>query len=62
MIAAGERFLDVPTPTWHQCWRQCGSISIDAEPDQAVWADGEHIGRTPLTAIVTPDSLTVVVP
>jgi diacylglycerol kinase family enzyme len=38
------------------------AITIEADPDRAVWADGEHVGRTPVTATVMPGALAVVVP
>jgi hypothetical protein len=38
----------------------CPNITVDADPDQAVWADGE-IGRTPISVDVLPGALRVVV-
>ena len=35
---------------------------IEATPDQAIWADGEYIGRTPVTLKVLPQALPVIVP
>jgi diacylglycerol kinase family enzyme len=37
-------------------------ITIETEPDQPVWTDGEYIGRTPVTMKVIPGGLNVVVP
>ena len=37
-------------------------MSLDAEPDQPIWADGEYIGRTPLKVDVLPGALRIVVP
>jgi diacylglycerol kinase family enzyme len=37
-------------------------ISIDTDPDQPVWTDGEYTGRTPVSMKVIPGALPVVVP
>ena len=37
-------------------------ITIDTDPDQPVWTDGEYTGRTPVTIKVLPKALTVAVP
>jgi len=42
--------------------RQCRTIKIETQPDQAVWTDGEYVGRTPVTVDVIPGALAVVVP
>ena len=39
-----------------------GPLTLDVEPDQPVWTDGEYIGRTPIEVDVLPGALTVVVP
>lgn len=62
LAAAATRFLDLPLPDADRYYRQCRSITIATAPDQAIWADGEHIGRTPVTVDVVPGALTVVVP
>jgi diacylglycerol kinase family enzyme len=36
-------------------------MRIEATPDQALWADGELIGRTPITLRVRPSALPVLV-
>lgn len=41
---------------------QAKEITIDADPPQAVWIDGEEYGPTPFTARVLPKALDVVVP
>jgi YegS/Rv2252/BmrU family lipid kinase len=60
--AARDRMLHLPTPAAnYYCWHG-REITIEAEPDKAVWMDGEVYGRTPVTATVVPSALQVVVP
>ncbi len=61
MVAAAERFLNVNLPTADKHFFQGRSISIDVDPDQPVWTDGEYIGRTPVEIEALPSALTVVV-
>jgi diacylglycerol kinase family enzyme len=60
--ALAERLLrlDGPGSGFHS-WRG-REITIESDPDRPVWADGEYIGRTPITAAVLPGALAVVVP
>ena len=60
--AAASRFLNLDTEKARKYYRQCSQISIDADPDQAVWSDGEYLGRTPITVKVLPSVLPIVVP
>jgi len=60
--AAVNRFLDRDTPAAKRYYRQCRELTLETEPDQPVWADGEYIGRTPVTIRVMPGALSVVVP
>jgi diacylglycerol kinase (ATP) len=60
--SAAVRFLDLHTSSASRHFRQARSVSLDVEPDQPVWTDGEYIGRTPITVDVMPGALTVVVP
>ena len=62
LSGAVDRFLNLSTPAAEKYYRQCREISIDTDPDQPVWADGEYIGRTPVTIKVLPRALSVVVP
>ena len=62
ITAAVDRFLDRDTPAAKRYYRQCRELSLDTDPDQPVWADGEYIGRTPVTVKVMPGALSVVVP
>lgn len=61
-IAAAARALDLQTAAARRYYRQARSVSVTVEPDQPVWADGEYIGRTPLSVDVLHGALTVVVP
>ena len=62
MSAAVDRFLNLSTAAAKKYYRQCREITIDTDPDQPVWADGEYIGRTPVTIKVLPGALSVVIP
>jgi diacylglycerol kinase (ATP) len=57
--SAAERFLHLNTATASQFYRQCRELTIETEPDQPVWADGEYIGRTPVVVKVIPGALTI---
>lgn len=37
-------------------------MTIETDPDQPVWMDGEYAGRTPKSLRVRPGALSVVVP
>jgi YegS/Rv2252/BmrU family lipid kinase len=62
VYAAAERLLNLNTETASKYYRQCRELTIETEPDQAVWADGEYIGRTPVSIKVLPGDLSIVVP
>lgn len=62
LTAAVDRFLDRGTPAAQKYYRQCRQLTLDTDPDQPIWADGEYIGRTPVTIKVMPGALAVVVP
>ena len=62
MIAAASRFLDLHTASASRYHRQCRALRIETTPDQPIWADGEYIGRTPVSIEVAPRALSVVVP
>ena len=62
MATAVIRFLDLPMAEARRFHRQCRSITIETQPDQPVWTDGEYVGRTPVTVDVIPGALAVVVP
>ena len=60
--AASARFLGLQTESASRHFRQARSVTLDVDPDQPVWTDGEYIGRTPITVDVLPGALTVVIP
>jgi YegS/Rv2252/BmrU family lipid kinase len=62
LVAAGARFLSLQVGAAMRAFRQCRSITVETEPDQPVWTDGEYVGRTPVSVDVLPGALTVVVP
>ena len=62
VAAAAARFLAVPALNEMNYLRQARAVTLEAEPDQPVWTDGEYIGRTPVKVEVLPSALTVVVP
>jgi diacylglycerol kinase family enzyme len=62
IMAAEARFLHLPTAdAGFYYWRGC-EIVIDAQPEQAIWMDGEYQGKSPVTAHVVPGALAVVAP
>jgi YegS/Rv2252/BmrU family lipid kinase len=61
-VAAAARALDLKIGAARRYYRQARRVSVTVEPDQPVWADGEYIGRTPLSVDVLQGALTVVVP
>ena len=62
MVAAASRFLALHTASASRYHRQCRTLRLETAPDQPVWADGEYIGRTPVSIEVAPRALSVVVP
>ena len=62
LTSAAAQFLDLRGATASRYFRRCRTITVTATPDQAIWADGEYVGRTPVTVDVLPGALSVVVP
>ena len=62
MRAATSRFFNLHTKKAQKYYRQGREITIDTDPDQPVWSDGEYLGRTPITVKVLPGVLPIVVP
>jgi YegS/Rv2252/BmrU family lipid kinase len=62
LAAAAERVVHINTETAQSFIKQGKEISIDTDPDQPVWTDGEYTGRTPITLRIVPGALRVVVP
>ena len=42
--------------------RQAKEIVLEADPPQTVWIDGEAYGKTPITATVIPQAISIVAP
>ncbi len=62
VMSAEARFLRLPTVDAGLYYWQGKQITIDAQPAQAIWMDGEHQGNSPVTAHVVPGGLAVVAP
>jgi len=62
ITAAAERMLHLHTEIANRFFWRGRDITIETEPDQPVWTDGEYIGRTPVAMKVIPGGLNVVVP
>lgn len=62
LSAAADRVLHLNTKAANEFIKQGKEISIDTDPDQPVWTDGEYTGRTPIKMSVVPGALHVVVP
>jgi diacylglycerol kinase family enzyme len=61
ILPAAERFLHLNTETAGKYYRQCRELTIETEPDQAVWADGVY-WPYPVSIKVLPGALSIVVP
>ena len=62
LSGAADRALHLNTKASKEFIKQGKVISIDTDPDQPVWTDGEYTGRTPISMEVVPGALPVVVP
>lgn len=62
IMSAEARFLNLPTPDARLYYWRGRQITIEAEPEQAIWMDGEYHGASPVTATVVPGALRVVGP
>lgn len=62
LVAAADRILNMHTDTSKHFITRAKEITIETEPDQPVWTDGEYYGRTPVSMKVAPGALRVVVP
>lgn len=62
LFASADRLLNLHTQEAQKYYRQAREIRIDTDPDQPIWADGEYLGRTPVTVRVLPGALPVLVP
>ena len=59
--SAAARFLHLNTKAADHFYRQIKEVTIATEPDQPVWADGEYVGRTPVSVKVIPGALTIAI-
>lgn len=62
LTAAADRVLHIESDTAESFIWRGKEISIDTDPDQPVWTDGEYTGRTPIEMTVREGALPVVVP
>ncbi len=60
--AALERFAGMHTKKASQHYWQGKNVKIETNPSQAVWADGEYIGRTPVSMEILSSAVSIVVP
>jgi YegS/Rv2252/BmrU family lipid kinase len=60
--AAIDRFFNRSNKTANMYYWRGKEISIDADPDQPVWTDGEYTARTPVSLKVLPKALTIAAP
>jgi diacylglycerol kinase (ATP) len=62
LMAAEARFFKLPTWDAGLYYWRGREITIEAQPEQAIWMDGEYQGSSPVTAQVVPGALPVVAP
>jgi diacylglycerol kinase (ATP) len=62
VMSAEARFLRLPTLEAGLYYWRGREITIEAQPEQAIWMDGEYQGSSPVTAQVVPGALMVVAP
>lgn len=61
LAAFSGRVLNLDTESASEYFHQGREMRVEATPDQALWADGELIGRTPISLKVLPGALPVLV-
>jgi YegS/Rv2252/BmrU family lipid kinase len=62
LAGATERMINLNTKDAKDSIRQGKEITIETDPDQPVWTDGEYTGRTPVSMKVLPGALSVIAP
>ena len=62
LAGAADRMLNINSKNAKDWMRQGKEVSIETDPDQPVWTDGEYTGRTPVSLKVLPATLPVIVP
>ena len=60
IMSAEARFFKLPTWSAGLYYWRGREITIEAEPEQAIWMDGEYHGNSPVTAQIVPGALAVV--
>jgi YegS/Rv2252/BmrU family lipid kinase len=59
--AAADRMLNLHTHSAKKFIWRGAEVTIETEPDQPVWTDGEYQGRTPVSMKVIPGGLPIAV-
>ena len=59
---AVDRMLNLDTSNAKEYMQQGKEMTIETDPHQPVWTDGEYTGRTPINLKVLPAVLPIVVP
>jgi len=62
LAGATDRMINLNTKDAKDSIRQGKEITIETDPDQPVWTDGEYTGRTPVSMKVLPGGLRVISP
>ena len=62
IMSAEARFFKLPTWDAGLYYWRGREITIEAQPEQAIWMDGEYHGASPVTARIAPGALAVVAP
>ena len=62
LVGATERMLSLNLKDAKETFHQGKEISIDTNPDQPVWTDGEYTRRTPVSMKVLQGALSVIAP
>ncbi|NJN54482.1 MAG: hypothetical protein HC804_06855 [Anaerolineae bacterium] len=61
LAAAAERVVHLNTDMANRFIWRGKEVTIETDPDQPVWTDGEYTGRTPISMKVIPGMLKVIV-
>jgi YegS/Rv2252/BmrU family lipid kinase len=62
VASATDRLMHLPTEQASLFTWQGREVTLEVDPPQAVWMDGEHVGQTPVTAVIQAGALPVAVP
>ncbi len=54
IASATDRLMHLPTEQASLYAWQAKRVTLEVEPVQAVWMDGEHVGQSPVTAVIEP--------